>query len=363
MAATPTTLYPRWYKRPFESPRQTLYHAYNLDSSLTSFSADDIPPVIDMRVLQPHDLPTHALVVLDGSQRSHEPIVVPIHFAAFNATFQNVDNLRVLSQAPQPPTKHRYGTPYNDPAKGGWTVTLPTLVIEAPHPPSLPLLLLYALWDTLPNQPPAELTPPPSPDSFKSSKTLPMPTTPPPTPATVASFGSQSSIASPRAPSPPPEPARPLVCPAQLAAHLLPAAVLGEFPGYPAQAAALARVCDDAALRAHCAFNGGLWRNVLLLAPRAHAIQDIASNAWNIASAAYKGRAEFRADPARARRREQLPQRTHPTAPTAPAAPADTVAGEPGGPAPTTAASTSDGREAPPATPDASAPAAVQEGE
>ncbi|EKM57139.1 uncharacterized protein PHACADRAFT_208283 [Phanerochaete carnosa HHB-10118-sp] len=305
MSATFMTQYPRWYKRPFKNPYKTLCHAYNVDSPLSRLAVDaEIPRVIDMRVLQTHDIPTHALIVLDASRNGQEPLVLPIDLAAFNATFQNGNNLRVPSQNPLPPTNHRYGVPYRDP--DGWTVTLPTLVIEAPHPRSLPLLLLYSLWDHLPNKPPAELTPPPSPEPFRSAATtLPVnPRTPPSSPTTTISLNSQSSIASDRAPTPPPPPPeRPLVCTAQLATYLLPTAVLEEFPAYPAQAAALARACTDDELRAHRAFNGGLWRNVLLLAPRAHAIQDIASNAWNTAAAAYKYRAEYRADRTHVRRR------------------------------------------------------------
>lgn len=256
-----------------------------------------------MRILQTHDMPTHALVILDASRKDHEPLVVPIDLAAFSATFQNADNLQTPSRSPLPPTKYRYGVPYTDPAKGGWIVTLPTLVVEAPHSHSLPLLLLYALWDYLPNQPAVDLTPPPSPESFKSSETSPppVPRTPPPTPLTTASFESQSSIAS----IPillPLEPERPVMCLAQLATHLLPMPVLEEFPAFPAQAEVMARLYTDDELRAMRAFNGGLWKNVLLLAPRDHTIQEIASNAWNTAAAAYKNRAEYRVDRARMER-------------------------------------------------------------
>lgn len=365
MAAMSMPQYPRWYKRPYEDPARALYQAYNLEGPLTTLNGvtpDKIPSVIDMHAVQAHDMPTHALIILDASQdQQYEPMIVPIDLAAFSATFQNVDKLQ-KPLARQPTTTHQLGVPYVDTTSGDWKITLPTLILEAPHPPTIPLLLLYTLWDFLPTKPPAELTPPPSPDSFKSTSTSLH--TPPPTPATTASFGSQSSIANPRTPTPTPEPARPLVCVAQLAAHLLPTAVLGEFPAYPAQAAALARAHSDDELRALYASNGGLWRNVLLLAPRAHAIQDITSNAWNTVAAAYKHRAEYRADRSRARRREEAAERKRKGKEREEALAQDArQAGQPADAAPATqaAGTSSGGREAAGSGPDTSPPGVVQD--
>ena len=49
-------------------------------------------------------------------------------------------------------------------------------------------------------------------------------------------------------------------------------------------AAAMARHCTPASLRAHAVFNQGIWRNVLLLAPTDPTLVDTVRVAWNVAA-------------------------------------------------------------------------------
>lgn len=249
-----------------------------------------MPETIDMEVLHATQMPTHALVILDASgddTPKSPPIVAPVDIYAFNDAFNN-DILRhpERSITAMLTEEDPFGIPHLDPARNIYVVTLPTVTIYTQHPTSVPVLLLFALWDDLPSkQPPSRAPSPTSP----SAQSLTLPRTPPPTPASTASF--QSSIATPP-PAPPPSDA---VSPALLAAYLLPVPAIEEFPAFAAMAGAMARACGDAQLAEHAARNQGLWRSALTLAPRDDAIVATVRLAWNVAREACRLRERERA--------------------------------------------------------------------
>ena len=186
-----------------------------------------------------------------------EPYLLPIDGALFSSRFGHsvarslTSGLAIHSAAPLT----RW-----DRSKGVHLVTLLLIPLYVPHPPSIPHILLFGQGLPLPPSPSASANThlyPPShlPRSRSSSPT--------------------SRCASPSAR---------LGLPSTLTPYLLPAAAIAEFPAAPAMAAAMARHCTPASLRAHAVFNQGIWRNVLLLAPTDPTLVDTVRVAWNVAA-------------------------------------------------------------------------------
>ena len=165
---------------------RVLCQAYNVGQPLTQLDMGaEIPDTIDMEALYATQMPTHALVITDASgddPPKSAPVVVPVDIFTFNATFKK-DILRLPERTVTPLRNHATGVPYVDEDRNIYIVSLPTIAVYSSHPPSVPLLLLFALWDYLPSHPSPDPSRAPSPtpslSSLVSSGSVPTP--PPPT--------------------------------------------------------------------------------------------------------------------------------------------------------------------------------------
>ena len=195
-----------------------------------------------------------------------EPFIVPIDAALFCARFGHA-----VARSLAAGLSIRPATPLVrwDRLKGTHLVTLPLIALYVPHPPSIPHLLFFG--QNLPLSVP--------PDCTLSSQLSQIHLAPPsPSSPTFSISSGRSTPSSPSLASPP-QPAASALTP-----YLLPTAAIEEFPSAPGMAAAMARTLSPDALRSRCAFNQGLWRNVLLLAPTDATVADAVHVAWNVAA-------------------------------------------------------------------------------
>ncbi|KIP10791.1 hypothetical protein PHLGIDRAFT_197572 [Phlebiopsis gigantea 11061_1 CR5-6] len=309
-------VFPTRFRQPFGDPLQALCTSYHVGQPLTQLVAGAyIPDTIDMEVIYIAHMPTHALVILNASDTApadSTPIVAPIDIFAFNKVF-NTDILRLPERTFTPTPDCRTCVPHLDSVRNMYAVSLPTIVVHASDPASVPLLLLFALWNHLPAPPPLDPSRPPSPviSSIEIAEALPrsVPSTPPPTPTSSIS---QPSIAIP----PPPTP---VVCTGLLATYLLPIQVIEEFPSAPAMAEAMARTCSPREVDACAAHSSKLWQNVLAFAPRDEAILQIVQVAWEVSREASK-MLERHYEARRAMRRAARTRQAQPSTPTTPTA-------------------------------------------
>ena len=231
-------------------------------------------------------MPSHLLCIFDASDSARPAIIAPIDLDAFEAAFHYSSLQRPVRPITPTPGKP-LGVPYVNSKYGGFFVTLPCLIMSVPSAESVPLLLLFTLWDHLPSPQPPSRTPSPSPPaSFYSAKALPgsVPNTPPPTPASMASF--QSSIANATL-KPAKEEEDPVVSVGLLVTYLLPIEIIEEYPSYPAMAEKMARAYDDDTVTAWKVRTGDFWKTTLALSPKSQKIIDLAlipavtsSDAW-----------------------------------------------------------------------------------
>ncbi|KZT08105.1 uncharacterized protein LAESUDRAFT_75482 [Laetiporus sulphureus 93-53] len=257
-----SSAYPTVMKRPFDDPHDALCRAFNVLKTVDvpKVMTDALPPTLSMRVLPHHPhahalTPTHVLLVLDSHYASlpsthatlhpplPPPLALPINADLFAQRFAS--DLRPPGAPPAP-------EPSWADAAHSQELTLPTIALCVPHPPSVPLLLLYGLGLF------ATFEPYPSSDGTHGVSA-----------SATTSMGT-------------------------LAAYLLPTHTIEEFPSAAAMADVLAMGCSDAELRAHALFNGGMWGNVLALAPRDGRIVEVVRTAWNVTAEARKMRERWR---------------------------------------------------------------------
>lgn len=238
---------------------------------------------------EPHPTPTHALVIVSNDPHTTStPIVAPINLIAFTSTF-TYDITRQQQRTKDPPAQSTPAPP--DRAPGGppavppiridgedaenRTVTLPTILLPVPHPPSLPLVLLFALSSYLPamyRPPPSEPssalpTPTPTPSRSRSRAPSPFPRSP-----SRASCTSLAPSSPPLTPSPPPQFTIPM---GLFPTYLLPTFVIEELPAFPTAAAEMARRCSAGELAAYMEYNMGVWRNLLALSSKNEQMMDL----------------------------------------------------------------------------------------
>ncbi|KAG6889594.1 hypothetical protein C0995_016402 [Termitomyces sp. Mi166 len=177
----------------------------------------EIPATIELSILRaPHaipdaPLPTHVLCV-ESHFPSAPPLLLPIHAGLYVASFR-ADFPAENSPPPvMNPSKH--------------TLTVPVVPFSVPHPPTLPLLFLFAL----------SLEPSPH---------------------------------------------------TQLAYRLLPPSVVEEFPNSAAMVAVLARVPG---LTARVERNEGMWRNVLALGVSDGNVVEMVGTVWSVTKEARRTR-------------------------------------------------------------------------
>ncbi|OCH87487.1 hypothetical protein OBBRIDRAFT_837321 [Obba rivulosa] len=257
--------------QPFHDPLETFCSAFGVaGTSIQVATNGTIPPTATLQVL--HDAPvylaTHALIILPSPNADHSStteasppvsptpiLILPINAELFGAKF----SAQIVQFLPQSTTPTLPPLPYRDPATRRRVLTLPAIPLYAPHPPSIPLLLLFGLG--LHTVIPRDQSPP----SPGRPPSLPRP---PPTSGSISTY-------------------------------LLPNAALGEFPAAQEMARVLLRESDDADLAARGGFNHGLWRNVLALGPHDARIANAVRVAWNVTADARRTRAGQRARPRR----------------------------------------------------------------
>ncbi|KAI0089438.1 hypothetical protein BDY19DRAFT_993045 [Irpex rosettiformis] len=336
-------VYPSVLKQPFSDALEVLCQAFNVKKLSVALCAQDpVPSTIDMQLVDQDSYgapsPTHALVVLDtprtvestGRQPVLYPLFVPINAVIFDQVF-NSDLLRHYHAAhkfvdPQPVIYHQTGS-----------IRLPTIVARVPHPPSLPLLVLFGLAPHLKlaclqkpaprassipsvcivDTPLTPITPSnslsiesPSQSSHRTRLPSPKPPHPsphpplsPPSPATHSSNSNSNSSFSSHS-TPPTTPSTTATSfsstkhPHQtlptglLTTYLLPISVIEEFPACTTMSEVFAHtaVSSDEQLQAYVTLNQGIWRNVLLLAPQDTRIVEVVRTAWNVTAEARKER-------------------------------------------------------------------------
>ncbi|KAI0703044.1 hypothetical protein BC835DRAFT_1319639 [Cytidiella melzeri] len=314
--------YPSLLKQPFSDALEELCRAFNLKKlSVALRTADAVPPTIEMRLLDCDNddpsapIPTHALVVLDtprtteskGKQSVVSPLIVPINATIFDQVF-NSDLLRYHRTANKPSD-----SPVSCRKTG--VIQLPTIVARVPHPPSLPLLILFVLAPhlRLDNVKQATsqslvsvslpLCAPPTPITPNNNPKLPSPpasSVPPLVPLSTC-LAVPASASSPPSPSGSPtipyplsltKPLRTDLPTGLLATYLLPISVIEEFPAFAMMSEVFAQtaVSSDEELQAYVVHNQGMWRNLLLLAPLDTRIGEIVRTAWNVTAEARKHR-------------------------------------------------------------------------
>ncbi|KAG6865753.1 hypothetical protein C0991_012225 [Blastosporella zonata] len=189
--------------------------------SIPLYDPTHAPTTIQLSILRaPHaipnaPLPTHALFVTSPSA---PPLLLPIH-AALYSTCLRADL----------PTPDGAPAPVLDPSNN--SVTVPVVHLSVPHPPTLALLLLFAL----------ALEPSPHTD---------------------------------------------------LAYRLLPSSVVEEFPNSAAMAGVLARSEGLAALVER---NEGMWRNVLALGVSDGKVVEMVGMVWSVTKEARRMRERLQA--------------------------------------------------------------------
>lgn len=279
--------------------RRTLCHAYNVrKTTLDLPPGAPLPATVDMPVLRPvppathtHlNTPTHVLAVLDtptpatASSEPRRPLLVPVSADALAAGFKNDFARELRRQGHASPAAYVHW----DATARTQVLTLPLRPLYVPHPPSIPLLLLFGLGEDFLRACAAQL-------ERGDANALAAP----PVPLSVSETAPDSTQPERSSSSPPPSPPPPL-CTGLLATYLLPLAAIEEFPA----TAAMVRRCVtskwtsssgggngwDEDGREAASFNQGLWRNALLLAPREQAVTDIVGTASRVSRDALRVR-------------------------------------------------------------------------
>lgn len=258
---------------------------------------DGVPDKVNVEILRassPSNMVTHALVILDTPRGADSkqaqavlyPIIVPINIDVFAKAFDN-ELIRQTHHATttNPSTSSTRLSPNVMNGKdilpprartspsGPESIPLPTITTRVPHPPSIPLLVLFGLGPYLPV---CESTL----SSLSVSPSLPL----------LSDFTPTSRIGSATIQ----HPSAHMWCTGLLATYLLPVAVIEEFPAAAAMADVMARTCSDEELAAYVVQNQGMWRNALLLAPKDPAIIEIVRTAWNVTAEARRVRDRLR---------------------------------------------------------------------
>jgi hypothetical protein len=202
-----------------QRPYDALCHYYNV--SPTHAHTSLVSTSVDLQIV-PGDghAPTHALALFDPENHT-SPVLAPIHHSTFVKGF-HTNNF--IPQSPSggtlmPPVPHR---PAGLPASSPLFVTLPVVHLIVPHPPSFPLLLLFAM---------------------RLERQLNL-----------------------------------------LAWNLLPSAVIAEFPHAAQMAQVLARdsTLNEAEFQRCFVRNHGLWKNVLAIGPKDSKIVEMVRLVWNV---------------------------------------------------------------------------------
>lgn len=214
-------------------------------------------------------MPTHVLAVIDTPIPSEPlqsppiifPILAPINAELFATRFHK-DITSNSSHLAAPGST--MPIPFWNEETQQMVVTLPVIRLCVPHPPSMPLLLLFGLG--LHRQ--YEL-PPSSPQTS-------------PTGSSASSLRSNSPNRRRSSNARNPQG----ISTNLLVTYLLPLPVIEEYPAASAMAQTMEEVCEGQELERRIRFNHGLWRNVLSLAPKHIEIIDTVRMAWNITSEA-----------------------------------------------------------------------------
>ncbi|KAG6847336.1 hypothetical protein H0H93_008761 [Arthromyces matolae] len=202
-------------------PHEVLCHHFNVHKP-SPLASTEAPAMWELSLLSaPHaipqaPLPTHVLLVQSFS--AAPSLLLPIRADLYAASFRA--DLPSMENAPAPvmnPIKH--------------TLTVPVVSLSVPHPPTLPLLFLFAL----------ALEPSPQ---------------------------------------------------TELAYRLLPPSVVEEFPNSVAMAAILARGAGLAALVER---NEGMWRNVLALGVSDNNVVEMIGTVWSVTKEARRMRGRLQA--------------------------------------------------------------------
>ncbi|EJF59941.1 hypothetical protein DICSQDRAFT_181700 [Dichomitus squalens LYAD-421 SS1] len=270
-------LYLSTVSQPVQEPIHIIHDFYNVSPIAFHFAPNgSLPRTVELPLISEAETrPTHALAILSSTipsssnkpytslrldtfpsappsaslldrPRDHQPYLIPIDASTFFLNFGHDVARSLGALLTSRPAKSQSPPIRRDRENGTRFVTLPVIPLHVPHPPSLPHVLLFGQGIPLPKtpSPPAQSDPPSSPRSASDS----------------------GRIASP----------------SMLATYLLPVSAIEEFPSSPAMAAIMARQCSSEELATRVAFNHGIWRNTLLLAPTDAALEDLVRIAWNV---------------------------------------------------------------------------------
>ncbi|KAF8065274.1 hypothetical protein FPV67DRAFT_1696409 [Lyophyllum atratum] len=207
---------------PDADPHEVLCRHFNVSKPMLPPGAD-LPATIEVPMLRPTQLPTHVLAVYSStpSPSPDAPLLIPINAPLYASAFRVELCLPPTHPHPNPNTYTNTNT-----------LTLPLLPLLVPHPPTLPLLLLFAL---------------------------------------------------------PLEPA--LHIHTALAYRLLPPAVVEEFPNAAAMAGVLARQGSaQEGFGELVGRNEGMWKNVLALGVRERRVLELVGMVWGVTAEARRVR-------------------------------------------------------------------------
>ncbi|KAL0071223.1 hypothetical protein AAF712_001789 [Marasmius tenuissimus] len=221
-----------------EEPTEALCNHLNVYNVPTSSIATP-PPFISVPSRRDPSLPTHILALYPSST-SHSnqptPLLVPVNVNLYNRGFRT-DVIPPATPGTVPPVPHSTTSP------PGFMITLPVIPLTVPHPPSIPLLLLYGMG-----------------------------------------LETEQQLLPPR---------------------LLPEHVIAEFPNAAEMAQAFATrvrdshehdqpLDDDNIFQHRVRFNQGLWQNVLALGLKDQAVVELIQTAWNITAEARRLRLRYK---------------------------------------------------------------------
>lgn len=212
-------------------------------------------------------MPAHALLVIDSSLNSSGPTiphiyspyeapVIPVNADIFASKF-TYDISQLVNELSLPGTP--FPVPFWDHLTRTQAVTVPLVPLYVPHPPSIPLLLLFGLGlhhSISQSQASDNAHPNRSPKTSRFDH------------ATTVTMG-------------------------MLAPYLLPIPVIEEFPSAAAMVEAMARLCTKEELQQYFLHNQGLWRNVLVLGPKDGALVDMVRTAWNVTKEARRMQEQY----------------------------------------------------------------------
>ncbi|KAK1236242.1 hypothetical protein PQX77_000504 [Marasmius sp. AFHP31] len=220
-----------------EEPTGALSNHFNVYDIPTSIAS--LPPFISVSSRGDSSLPTHILALYPSNTSDpHQPtpLLVPVDVNLYNRGFRT-DVIPPATPGTAPPV------PHSTTSSPGFMITLPVIPLTVPHPPSIPLLLLYGMGLETEQQ----LLPP---------------------------------------------------C-------LLPEHVVAEFPNAAEMAQVFATrvrdsqeqdqpLDDDTIFQRRVRFNQGLWQNVLALGLKDQAVVELVQTAWNITAEARRLRLRYK---------------------------------------------------------------------